>query len=63
MKSPEMEAALSSLSEALFGRKRVEGLCVICGKPATEFRNEISRREHEISRMCQACQDSVFGGD
>ena len=26
------------------------------------FRDEISRREHQISGMCQACQDKTFGG-
>lgn len=37
--------------------------CVGCGGDATEFRNEISRREHTISGLCQKCQDSVFGKD
>jgi len=32
-----------------------------CGGPATEFRDEISRREYRISGLCQACQDSFFG--
>jgi hypothetical protein len=34
--------------------------CVWCGKPATEFRDELSAREYEISGTCQACQDEVF---
>lgn len=34
-----------------------------CGGPATEFRNEISRREYGISGLCQKCQDDVFGLD
>jgi uncharacterized CHY-type Zn-finger protein len=34
--------------------------CVLCGKPATEFRDELSAREYEISGTCQACQDEVF---
>jgi len=34
--------------------------CVCCGKSATEFRDEISKREYQISTLCQACQDEVF---
>lgn len=32
-----------------------------CGGPATEFRDELSRREYRISGLCQNCQDTVFG--
>ena len=51
-------------------------ICPTCGKPPTKmegsfanlpdsflFRNTGSAREYEISGMCQACQDSVFGED
>lgn len=34
-----------------------------CGGPATEFSDELSRREYTISGLCQKCQDSVFGVD
>jgi len=34
-----------------------------CGKPAIEFRNEISKKEFAISGLCQQCQDKVFGYD
>lgn len=37
--------------------------CSWCGKPATEFRNEISRQEFSISGFCQQCQDDTFGKD
>ncbi len=47
--------------------------CATCGKPPTDtgrndcplafmFRDELSAKEYYISGMCQACQDSVFGG-
>ena len=59
-KSPAMEAALT----AVLGRHRREtiknNVCASCGKPATEFRDEISRREFSISSLCQNCQNSVF---
>ena len=32
-----------------------------CGGPATEFNDELSRKEYSISGLCQNCQDSVFG--
>ena len=38
-----------------------DALCTTCGNKITIFKNEISKKEHAISGMCQACQDSVFG--
>ena len=38
--------------------------CATCGEPTgkpTDFRDELSMREYKISRMCQACQDKIFG--
>jgi hypothetical protein len=46
--------------------RRIEfGLCPFCGLPVRveDFRNELSRREAQISGMCQKCQDEVFGKD
>ena len=39
------------------------GLCPFCHKAikADEFRDEISKREFQISALCQACQDKTFG--
>lgn len=60
-KSPEIDAFLTKLT----GRNRREavheGFCMLCGGPAIEFRDELSRRENSISGTCQKCQDSVFG--
>lgn len=59
-----MVTALDNLTLNVFGRSRslakAGNGCVACGKPATEFRDEISRREYGISGLCQACQDSFF---
>jgi hypothetical protein len=64
-KSPEMENFLNELSLNLLGRSRSVAKagngCVFCGKPATEFRDELSRREYNISGICQSCQDETFG--
>ncbi len=66
-KHPAMEAATDNITQALFGRKRTDSIkqdiCVDCGKPASEFNDELSRREFSISGLCQSCQDKVFGSD
>ena len=31
-----------------------------CGGDATEFKDEISKREFRISGLCQTCQDAAF---
>lgn len=36
------------------------GRCVSCGGPAVEFKDALSRKEYELSRLCQKCQDEVF---
>ena len=38
-----------------------EGKCAMGDHPVGEFRNVLSRREFEISGMCQNCQDKTFG--
>ena len=59
-KTPEMENMLTSL----FGVDRhgsiTNNVCVICGKPAKEFRDTISEHEFTISGLCQSCQDQTF---
>jgi uncharacterized CHY-type Zn-finger protein len=63
-KTPEMEKFLDEIGLAAFGRSHSLAQagrgCVMCGKPATEFRNELNRREYNISSICQQCQDEVF---
>jgi hypothetical protein len=43
---------------------RIEkGECPFCGKkidPNTEYRDRLSRKEYELSGMCQKCQDQTF---
>ena len=43
-------------------KQREQGKCPLCGNDVGEFRDSLSRREFEISGMCQKCQDEVFGG-
>lgn len=53
------------LEELGFGKEinRIEeGKCPMCGKEIDmdDFRDEESRREYEISGLCQSCQDKFF---
>jgi hypothetical protein len=63
-KAQNIRDALDDMTEALYGKRAGEtikqDICVACGKPAVEFRDEISRREFTISGLCQSCQDDVF---
>lgn len=60
--------AMSEFLENMFGRSTAikEDKCIPspvgCGGPATDFRDELSRKEYSISGLCQSCQDLVFGG-
>ena len=59
-----MEQFQEDISMKFFGRSvslaKAGNQCVCCGKAATEFRDEISKREYRISSLCQHCQDEVF---
>jgi len=59
-KSAEVDALLS----AVLGKDRtvtiITDTCGACSGPAKEFKNEISKREYEISALCQKCQDRVW---
>ena len=54
------------MKQAGFGKavEAVEkGLCPFCNKPVkmADFKDELSKREHKISGLCQKCQDETFG--
>ncbi len=64
-KSPEIDEFLDVLAGVLFGRTRKTSIesntCISCGHPATEFDDEISRKEYAITGHCQTCQNDIFG--
>ena len=66
-KAEEIEMLLDAISVPMSGLTRLNairnGQCATCGEAANEFRNELSEREYNISGMCQACQDDIFGVD
>ncbi len=66
VKSPEITRLLEGFSGRTTAIKadRCVDKPIGCGKPATVFRDDLSKREYCISGLCQQCQDSVFeGGD
>ena len=36
--------------------------CVICKRPAREYRDILAKLEYTISALCQDCQDKYFKG-
>jgi transcription initiation factor IIE alpha subunit len=41
-----------------------EGKCPVCGEEVEreDFKDELSRKEFDISGLCQGCQDKTFEG-
>ena len=62
-KAPEIQAFLADIAGQSVEEMKSGLFCATCGKPvaAGDFRDALSEREFGISRMCQSCQDSVFG--
>lgn len=64
MKTKAIENFLSSFTTHSYGRDRIEckknNQCVICGQLADNFTDELSKKEFELSAMCQTCQDKTF---
>lgn len=60
-----MEKFKEAMAQSLYGRSRKDPICVTCGSdkinPA-DFKDDLSRTEFGISRMCQECQDGIFEG-
>jgi len=69
MKATQKDPKIDEFLFSMFGRDRTAtisaGLCVTCpskGNIASSFTDDISRKEYQISAMCQSCQDDFFGG-
>ena len=60
-KSEAIEHLLRALNGGVDRRTVIDAdLCAFCAQPATEFTDELSRKEYTISGMCQTCQDGMF---
>ncbi len=59
-RSPKITNMLSKMIGTNIVEKIENDLCVFCHKPATDFRDGVSRKEYQISGLCQKCQDDFF---
>ena len=61
----ELDQLKEEMAFQLFGRSRTLAIagdqCVKCGALASDFGDELSRKEYGISGLCQCCQDGIFG--
>jgi len=51
------------LQKLIFGRTSDGECCVKCGTTNIQtenFRDDLSRKEFNISQLCQVCQDEIF---
>jgi uncharacterized CHY-type Zn-finger protein len=61
-RNEKLEKIMTDLNPS--GRAPTESIqhdiCTMCGKPALDFKDVLSRKEYTISGMCQKCQDDFF---
>lgn len=63
MSYDEKADTIKEACELIVGKKIDGKSCAICGclkVTPEDFADALSRKEFEISRMCQKCQDSIF---
>jgi hypothetical protein len=61
----ELDQLKEDVAMQSFGRSRTLCLagsqCVKCGTYDLNFRDELSRKEYQLTVWCQSCQDEYFG--
>lgn len=66
-RSKEIKKVLDDLTKKGFGKSKTEcaeqNICVFCHNKVEmeDFRDKLSRKEYDISGLCQKCQDDTFG--
>jgi len=61
-KSEEMKGTIENLFPGT--RDAIATLhCPICRDKIGHFKDQLSRREYEVSGLCQSCQSSIFSGE
>jgi len=40
-----------------YARAKVHQTCILCNRPAADFRNTSAKLEYTVSALCQQCQD------
>lgn len=59
-KDPEIEKILTGLVGISRQEAAQKGICPTCRGYVTGFKDHASVIEHQISGMCQKCQDNFF---
>ena len=62
-KNPAIEEFIDSITPNPLGRRGSisANVCSYCKGDASNFRDDLSRKEYTISGWCQSCQDKTFG--
>lgn len=61
-KTPAIQGLMRAMANNPEAFSKAQGpTCACCGGSADEFRDAAAEEEYRISKMCQRCQDQVFG--
>ena len=66
-RTEELQKFTDDFTKEAFGKSQTEAkeqkICVFCHNKVEmeDFRDELSRKEYDISGLCQKCQDDTFG--
>jgi len=60
-KAPAIDLLISRMTGKSREQQLASELCMTCSGDATDFKDDLSRKEYTISGMCQDCQDRIFG--
>jgi len=66
-RTKELQNFLDKFAKKTFGKSQTEAeeqkICVFCHNKINmeDFRDDLSRKEYNISGLCQKCQDDTFG--
>ena len=60
-KAPAIDLFISQVTGKSREIQLASALCMTCAGDATDFKDDLSRKEYSISGMCQTCQDNIFG--
>lgn len=59
IESPQVKV-IEAITDGEFSKCIKNQICFDCGKKVKNFRDEISKKEYQISALCQECQDIYF---
>ena len=66
-RTKELQKFADNFAKKAFGKSQTEAkeqkICVSCHNKVKmeDFRDELSRKEYDISGLCNKCQDDTFG--